>query len=578
MSQKFKPLSPVPRQGKPKSRAIPVGRRFFQVRAFTLGLVLGGVCALPVGAIAIDRLAYQLSGVARSEPLSDFTPALGRTLAASYRSIPASVAFPQIHERARSARVPVLMYHDILPQKEVFFDVTPTELRADFEEIRQQGLTPITFEQLVTHLRTGAPLPEKPVLLSFDDGYGGHHKYVYRLMKQYGYPAVFSIYTDKMELTGGRSSVTWEQLQEMAADPLVTIASHSISHPNDLRLLSDEELREEIFTSKRLLEERLGIEIKYFTYPVGKSDDRVEAMVAEAGYEAALSMDDWDERFANESEDILTIARFGQSRLEEVIPQAWGGHPLPRSDGGYDFTTPIRKSDRTIEREGVILITGGRPLTIHADSRYQVPEIIAPTEAVAAVDGAFFSLEYLDSNVMIGPILSSHSQNRESFVPGNPGENPLLRGRPLVLIARDRAKFVPFDPDRHNTLAGVQAELPEVTDAFVGAGWLVREGEAQPGASFGDLYGFDAYRFRAFWGINSAGQPVVGVSKRPIDSVSLGEKLSELGMREAIMLDSGASTSLAYEGESLVGFTPRPVPHVVALFPPLQPRKSVIQP
>ena len=55
-----------------------------------------------------------------------------------------------------------------------------------------------------------------------------------------------------------------------------------------------------------------------------------------------------------------------------------------------------------------------------------------------------------------------------------------------------------------------------------------------------------------------------------MDSVSLGELLSQVGFREAVMLDSGASTSLAYEGESLVGYTPRPVPHVVGLVPPLQ--------
>jgi biofilm PGA synthesis lipoprotein PgaB len=51
----------------------------------------------------------------------------------------------------------------------------------------------------------------------------------------------------------------------------------------------------------------------------------------------------------------------------------------------------------------------------------------------------------------------------------------------------------------------------------------------------------------------------------------LGELLVQAGFRDAVMLDSGASTSLAYEGESQVAYTPRPVPHVVALFPPLFP-------
>ena len=100
------------------------------------------------------------------------------------------------------------------------------------------------------------------------------------------------------------------------------------------------------------------------------------------------------------------------------------------------------------------------------------------------------------------------------------------------------------------------------------AAWLVKDNQPQPYRTFTDLYGFDAMRFRAFWGINQAGQPVIGVSQTRLDAVTLGEILQEIGLREAVMLDSGASTALVYQGESLMGFVPRPVPHVVALYPP----------
>jgi peptidoglycan/xylan/chitin deacetylase (PgdA/CDA1 family) len=473
--------------------------------------------------------------------------------------------WPTLHPQATKAKVPILMYHDILPEKEVFFDVTPEELERDFKKIALAGATPINFDELLQHLQTGSPLPEKPVLLTFDDGYGGHYEYVYPLLKKYNYPAVFSIYTDKMKMTTGRSSVTWEQLQEMAADPLVTILSHTVSHPPDLRQLSDSALEKELIQSKQILEARLGIPIPYFTYPAGKHDQRVRDAVAQAGYQAALEMSNHNEHFAGDSEDLLQIGRFGQSRLEAVLPEAWGGHPLPRQDGGYNFNTPIRKSSHEVGRHTVTLITGGRPQTILADSRYQVQEIIQNTQAVAAVDGAFFSLKYLDSNVLIGPSLTNKGQD---FSPGNPSENPQLEGRPLVLIAYDRAKFVPFDPNQHDKRDVLSEELPGVTDAFVGAAWLVKDNQPQSHSSFKDLYGFDAYRFRAFWGINQAGQPVVGVSQTRLDSVTLGQVLHEVGLREAVMLDSGASTSLVYRGESLMGFTPRPVPHVVALYPP----------
>jgi peptidoglycan/xylan/chitin deacetylase (PgdA/CDA1 family) len=473
--------------------------------------------------------------------------------------------WPNIQERARLARVPIIMYHDILPQKEVFFDVTPKEFEEHLRLIRKSGLNPISLNQLITHLSTGLPLPEKPILLTFDDGYGGHYKFVYPLLKKYGYPGVFSIYTSKIGDNTGRSHVSWEQLQEMSADPLITIAAHSVTHPPDLRSLPEAKLQMEVIESKRLLEAKLGIPIYYFTYPAGKYDARVAKVLREAGYLAALTMDDLDEGFAGQSENLLGIKRFGQSRLENVIAQAWGGPELPTWSRGFDFSSPVQRKETTIDNMPFILISGGKPITIHAKSRYQVQEILAGTEAVAGVDGGFFSLKYLNSNVMIGPVLS---QIVDKFIPGNNSENRKLARRPLVLIGSDAVRFIAFDPIKHNTLEGVKADMPDVTDAFVAAAWLVKDNQPQSAATFANLYTYEVPRHRAFWGINQAGQPTIGVSKEPIDSVSLGAALAKAGFRDAVMLDSGASTSLAYKGESLVGYTPRPVPHVVALVPP----------
>ncbi|WP_235678224.1 polysaccharide deacetylase family protein [Cylindrospermopsis curvispora] len=482
--------------------------------------------------------------------------------------------FPELNRQARLARVPIFMYHDILPQKQVFFDVTPEELEAHFQLLQQEGVTPISPNWLLAHLRTGVPLPAKPVLLSFDDGYGGHYEYVYPLLKKYNFPAVFSVYVKKMEGKTARSSLTWEQLREMAASPLVTIASHSVNHPRDLRQLSEEELSSEVIDSKRILQERLGIPINYFTYPEGKLDERVRARVIAAGYQMAFSMDDADEKFVGDSPDLFTIGRFGQSRLREIATLAWGGYPAPVDPTNFNFNVDIEKREYKVNNTELILIGGGVPGTFHADSRYQLPDMLKDTQAIAAVDGGFFSLKYLDSNTMIGPVLSGN----RGFIPGNASENLKLRDRPLVLINPHSVNFIPFVPESHNSLEGIQAFSPEnksVTDAFVGAAWLVRNNTPQPAANFGNLYGYDIARHRAFWGINVAGIPVIGVTKTPVDSVSLGEILYRLGFRDAVMLDSGASTSLTYQGKSLVAYTPRPVPHAVVLYPGPQNPQSV---
>jgi peptidoglycan/xylan/chitin deacetylase (PgdA/CDA1 family) len=472
--------------------------------------------------------------------------------------------FPEIHARARQAKVPVMMYHDILPTKEVFFDVTPEEFEAHLQLIQKKGITPISMDQLVTHLRTGAPLPEKPMLLTFDDGYLGHYTYVYPLIKKYNYPALFSVYTKKLETPIGRPGITWEQLKEMAADPLVTIASHSVNH-KVMSGLTIDQLQLETVEAKQILETQLGIPIHYFTYPEGKYDTLALEAVQAAGYTAALTMDDLDERLAGKSESLLAIGRIGQSRLAEMVDVAAAGAPPPALSFGFDFSAPIQKLETTIDNTPFIFLSGGKPITIHYKTRTQLPEMLKGSPAIAAVDGGFFNLEFLDSNVMIGPVLSrSHGR----FIPGNPGEIPLIDRRPLVLISDSSVRFVPFDHTKHNTLEGIQAEMSDVTDAFVGAGFLVEGGQPQPAERFGKLFDFNAARHRAFWGINQAGQPQIGVSVEPIGSVDLGIALAKAGYRDAVMLDSGASTSLAYKGESLVGYEPRPVPHAVALVPP----------
>lgn len=472
--------------------------------------------------------------------------------------------FPDLNPAARQAKVPVMMYHDILAEKQVFFDVTPDEFESHLKLIKQKGLTPISADQLTNHLRTGLPLPPKPILLTFDDGYEGHYTYVYPLLKKYNYPAVFSIYTKKVGKKLGRSSLTWEQLRQMAKDPLVTIASHSISH-TVMEGLSPEQLLAETQESKRILEAELGISIRYFTYPEGKFDQAAWDAVKQAGYAAAFTMNDLDEQLAGESANLLAIGRIGQSRIQEMVEIAWGGSPVSSVSLGFDFLSPVRRVDAAINNVPFIFIAGGKPITIHHHTRDQVPTILANTPAIAGVDGGFFNLELLDSNYMLGPV---YSQSHGQFIPGKRGEIPFLEARPLVLISPNAVKFVPFKHKQHNTLEGIQAELPDMTDAFVAAGWLVDNGRPQPIERFGRLYDANEPRHRAFWGINQQGQPQIGVSVEPIGSVDLGIALAKAGFRDAVMLDSGASTSLAFKGQSLVGYTPRPVPHVVGLVPP----------
>ncbi|PAX51897.1 phosphodiester glycosidase family protein [Brunnivagina elsteri] len=264
--------------------------------------------------------------------------------------------------------------------------------------------------------------------------------------------------------------------------------------------------------------------------------------------------------------NLMPLSAISLEKPLSIYIQAWKQELLPLLNPDFNFRNPVQLARTTINNVSLILISGGKPISIHADSRYQVPEIITKsgTNAIAAVDGTFFSLKYLKSNTMIGPVLSQVTNN---FIPGNNSENKKLTDRPLVLISPQKVSYIPFEPEKHNTLPGIQAEMPNVTDAFVAGAWLVKDGTNLPRESYKTLYGADVARHRAFWGISKSGVPTVGVSTKPVDSANLGIILVKAGLQDAVMLDSGASTSLAFQGQSLVPYTPRPVPHAIALLP-----------
>jgi hypothetical protein len=257
------------------------------------------------------------------------------------------------------------------------------------------------------------------------------------------------------------------------------------------------------------------------------------------------------------------------AEIEAIAPE----HRPSTWRKAIDFEQPITTERKTLHKIPFVFVSGGRLTTIHASKPQQVAKIIDRTQVVAAVDGAFFMMHRANSNQLVGPSLS---RTDNIFHKGTAYEVMKSVGRPLVLMNADTVKFTPFDSRRHNSIKGMQNELPDVTDGFIAAGWLVQQGKPQTLASFGQLYKADEPRFRAFWGFDGEGKPKLGISTKNIGAVELGEVLAEEGWQEAVMVDSGQSTSLAYQGKSLVpGYTPRPVPHAIGLLSP-NPKSSIV--
>lgn len=194
--------------------------------------------------------------------------------------------------------VPILMYHHVAPvAPDDEFEARLTVLTADFDAqlayLRCAGYTGITVAQLVDAMRGAARLPQHPVILTFDDGYGDAYTEAFPLLRRYGFVGSFAIVTGFVG-QGDGAYVSWDQLRQMA-DAGMEILSHTVSHI-DLGTSDDETDRREMAESKAELEAHIGRPVRFFVYPSGEPfrsgtperQEQVVAMLKEAGYEGAL--------------------------------------------------------------------------------------------------------------------------------------------------------------------------------------------------------------------------------------------------------------------------------------------------
>lgn len=217
--------------------------------------------------------------VAASEQASD--PNLKPGVAVVHRAADVKYSVPE--------GVSVLMYHMIGDEQGNAAIMTEANLRIQMNYLRDHGYHPITMQELYDYVTKGAPLPEKPVCITFDDGYLDSYTIVYPLMKEYGFPWTLFLITDDVGKPYNR--MTWDQLKEMANSHAVTIASHTLSHPKLHNLATRAEKEKEIVEANKALKYQLGIDNVWLAYPYGDYDDEVIDICKKAGIKMAVTTD-----------------------------------------------------------------------------------------------------------------------------------------------------------------------------------------------------------------------------------------------------------------------------------------------
>jgi len=192
--------------------------------------------------------------------------------------------------------VPVLMYHSVATAPNDAtreLSVAPEVFSEQMALIGDLGLAPVNTADLAACWRTGRPLPPRPVLVTFDDGYEGVHRHALPVLAKHGFAATLFVSTGWIRgahHTGGAldAMLDWDQVRELAATD-VEIGGHSHTHPQ-LDQLDDETLRHELIHCKEIVADELGTVPASFAYPYGYSSRRVRTAVRETGYAQALAV------------------------------------------------------------------------------------------------------------------------------------------------------------------------------------------------------------------------------------------------------------------------------------------------
>ena len=253
-------------------------------------------------------------------------------------------------EQRTEVAIPIVMYHHVLKDESRLsqYIISPDEFEEDLKCLQKNGFETITVSQLVDYVENGAELPEKPIILSFDDGNLSFCEYICPLLEKYGEKAVLSIvgeFVDRYEENGDRSvnyaCVNWNDVKRLSECGYVEIENHSYNmHTNGegkrngaskLKNETYEEYRKAIFEDAGALQgkiyEKTGVKPLCFTYPYGAISAVSDGIMKEIGFKCTLSCESGINIVNRSGGSCLysmkRLSRFHNISLENLLKK-WG--------------------------------------------------------------------------------------------------------------------------------------------------------------------------------------------------------------------------------------------------------------
>jgi peptidoglycan/xylan/chitin deacetylase (PgdA/CDA1 family) len=236
-------------------------------------------------------------------------------------------------ETAGGTDLTILMYHDVSNRRPGKYVISPRSFEQDVAYLKDNGYESITLSDLICFKEDCKPIPEKPVMITFDDGSRATYTHAFPILKKYGFKAVVSVvgafidagYDKNGNLNPkNNSSLTYEQIKEMHRSGLVEFQNHSYDlHSfkkgrNGLKPYNGENpahyervLSSDLAKTENALEKNAGIRCNAVAFPFGEYTKETIKIIRNLGYKASLTCNEGVNRINGDS-DLYLLKRYNR--------------------------------------------------------------------------------------------------------------------------------------------------------------------------------------------------------------------------------------------------------------------------
>ena len=245
----------------------------------------------------------------------------------------AALALPGRAEDEK-VRLPVIMYHHVCadPERAGDYVVTPETFENDLKYLKKQGYTAISVAELLAWSRGEGELPEKPVMLTFDDAQDSFRVYALPLLEKYGMCAVVAVvgdyadeYTESGDTNVNYAYMSWDTIGEIAASGRVEIASHTQSmhspsgarrgckiNPGEDEASYTQTFGADLESVESSIVRATGKSSAAFAYPFGFTCAEAERVLVSHGFSVAFTCTERVNVLSHEPMELLRLGRFNR--------------------------------------------------------------------------------------------------------------------------------------------------------------------------------------------------------------------------------------------------------------------------